>query len=59
MSTANEPATLAGPGFSIRPARPEDCATIANLVHELAVYEELEQFARATAGLDQPLARST
>jgi GNAT superfamily N-acetyltransferase len=35
--------------FSIRPARLEDSATIANLVHELAVYEKLEQFARATA----------
>ena len=37
------------PGFSIRPARPEDSATIANLVRELAVYEKLEQFAQATA----------
>src|SRR5262245_42649730 len=36
-------------GFSIRAARPEDSATIANLVYELAVYEKLEQFARATA----------
>ncbi len=34
--------------FSIRPARPEDAATIANLVYELAVYEKLEQSARAT-----------
>ena len=38
-----------GPASSIRPARPEDCATIANLVRELAVYEKLEQFAQATA----------
>ena len=30
-------------GFSIRAARPEDSATIANLVHELAVYEKLEK----------------
>src|SRR5271157_467803 len=36
------------PAFSIRPARPADAATIANLVYELAVYEKLEQFARAT-----------
>jgi GNAT superfamily N-acetyltransferase len=35
--------------FTIRPARAEDCGTIANLVFELAVYERLEQFARATA----------
>jgi len=35
--------------FAIRPARPEDCETIANLVRELAVYEKLEQFAKATA----------
>jgi GNAT superfamily N-acetyltransferase len=35
--------------FSLRPARPEDSATIANLVRELAVYEKLEQFANATA----------
>jgi GNAT superfamily N-acetyltransferase len=33
---------------TIRPAGPEDCGTIANLVYELAVYEKLEQFARAT-----------
>jgi GNAT superfamily N-acetyltransferase len=35
--------------FTIRPVRPEDCEAIANLVLELAVYEKLEQFARATA----------
>jgi len=35
--------------FVIRRAREEDSATIANLVRELAVYEKLEQFARATA----------
>ena len=35
-------------GFSIRPARPEDAEILVNLVHELAVYEKLEQHARAT-----------
>jgi GNAT superfamily N-acetyltransferase len=39
----------AGRGFTIRPARLDDCETIANLVRELAVYEKLERFARATA----------
>ncbi len=33
---------------TIRPVRPEDAATIANLVYELAVYEKLERFAQAT-----------
>ncbi len=45
---AGESAVESQPAFSIRPARPEDAATIANLVYELAVYEKLEQFARAT-----------
>jgi len=36
------------PGFSIRAARPEDAEILVNLVHELAVYEKLEQHARAT-----------
>ena len=49
LSAGGEPLSVAQPGFMIRPARPEDSATIANLVHELAVYEKLEQFARATA----------
>jgi GNAT superfamily N-acetyltransferase len=35
--------------FSIRPARPEDCATIVGLIHELAVYERLEDQAKATS----------
>jgi GNAT superfamily N-acetyltransferase len=47
--TAGEFAVGTQAAFSIRPARPEDAATIANLVYELAVYEKLEQFARATA----------
>jgi GNAT superfamily N-acetyltransferase len=38
-----------GAGFTIRAARPDDCVTIANLVRELAVYEKLEQYAKATA----------
>jgi GNAT superfamily N-acetyltransferase len=37
------------PALAIRPARPEDSATIANLVYELAVYEKLEEFAQASA----------
>ena len=36
------------PGFSIRPARPDDAELLVNLVRELAVYEKLEQHARAT-----------
>lgn len=35
-------------GFSIRPARAEDAELLVNLVRELAVYEKLEQHARAT-----------
>jgi GNAT superfamily N-acetyltransferase len=47
-------AAVSGPseqhaGFTIRPAGPDDSATIANLVRELAVYEKLEQFVTATA----------
>jgi GNAT superfamily N-acetyltransferase len=38
----------AAPAFSIRPARPEDAELLVNLVHELAVYEKLEQHALAT-----------
>lgn len=34
--------------FSIRPARAEDAELLVNLVRELAVYEKLEQHARAT-----------
>ena len=34
--------------FSIRPATPDDCDAIANLVRELAVYEKLEHLAKAT-----------
>jgi len=33
--------------FSIRAARPDDAELLVNLVHELAVYEKLEQNARA------------
>jgi GNAT superfamily N-acetyltransferase len=36
-------------GFSIRPARPEDAELLVTFVHELAVYEKLEQHALATA----------
>ncbi len=34
---------------TIRPATPEDCETIANLIRELAVYEKLGDEAKATA----------
>jgi GNAT superfamily N-acetyltransferase len=37
-----------GPSFTIRPARPDDAETLANLVRELAIYEKLEQHAKAT-----------
>jgi GNAT superfamily N-acetyltransferase len=33
---------------TIRPARPEDAKILVNLVRELAVYEKLEPYARAT-----------
>jgi GNAT superfamily N-acetyltransferase len=33
---------------AIRPCRPEDSGTLAALVRELAAYEHLEEFARAT-----------
>jgi GNAT superfamily N-acetyltransferase len=36
-------------GFAIRAARSEDAEVLVNLVRELAVYEKLEQHARATA----------
>jgi GNAT superfamily N-acetyltransferase len=34
--------------YSIRPARPDDAELLVSLVRELAVYEKLEQYARAT-----------
>jgi GNAT superfamily N-acetyltransferase len=33
---------------SIRPCRPDDAETLAAMVRELAIYEHLEEFARAT-----------
>ena len=39
---------------TIRPARPDDVPTIASLIRELAVYEKLEDQAKAT---DEDLAR--
>ena len=39
--------TAGAPGFSIRAARPADAELLVNLVRELAVYEKLEQHARA------------
>jgi GNAT superfamily N-acetyltransferase len=47
-TTARACSADSGTSVVVRPARPEDSATIANLVRELAVYERLEQFARAT-----------
>jgi GNAT superfamily N-acetyltransferase len=44
----DEPTSLRST-VTIRPARPEDSGTIANLVYELAVYEKLEQHAKAGA----------
>jgi GNAT superfamily N-acetyltransferase len=41
--------SAAGAPFSIRPVRPADVDVLANLVRELAVYEKLEDHARATA----------
>jgi len=35
--------------LTIRPARPDDAELLANLVRELAVYEKLEELAKATA----------
>jgi GNAT superfamily N-acetyltransferase len=35
--------------FTIRPATPDDVEALANLVRELAIYEKLEQLAKATA----------
>jgi GNAT superfamily N-acetyltransferase len=32
---------------TIRPCRPDDAETLVTLIHELAVYERLEQFAKA------------
>jgi GNAT superfamily N-acetyltransferase len=34
--------------YSIHPARPEDVEVLANLIRELAVYEKLDEHARAT-----------
>ena len=44
-----ERADAAGSAYTIRMARPEDSGTIATLVRELAMYEKLEQYAKATA----------
>jgi GNAT superfamily N-acetyltransferase len=46
--TAVGQSRTADAGFSIRPARPGDAELLVNLVRELAVYEKLEQHARAT-----------
>jgi GNAT superfamily N-acetyltransferase len=40
--------TLPSPPFSIRPAAPGDCATLVALIRELAIYERLEDQAKAT-----------
>ena len=36
------------PSYVIRPVTPDDMEVLANLVRELAVYERLEEFAKAT-----------
>ncbi len=38
-----------GVTLTVRPARPDDAELLANLVRELAVYEKLEEHAKATA----------
>jgi GNAT superfamily N-acetyltransferase len=48
QTTADEPRRDGPRPFAVRPARPEDCETIVNLVRELAVYEKLDHLARAT-----------
>ena len=40
---------MTDPSCLIRPCRPDDAETLVNLVRELAVYEKLEDAARATA----------
>ena len=37
------------PGLHIRPVTTDDMELLANLVRELAVYEKLEEYAKATA----------
>ncbi len=49
LTTTDVPPGRDGASFQIRPARPDDCETIANLVRELAIYEKLEHRAVATA----------
>lgn len=44
-----DPSPRATPPFHIRPAVPDDSQAIADLVRELAIYEKLEAFAKATA----------
>jgi GNAT superfamily N-acetyltransferase len=34
--------------FTVRPGRPDDAQTLVSLIRELAVYEKLAQYARAT-----------
>jgi GNAT superfamily N-acetyltransferase len=46
LPVTDKPAAI---GYSIRPARPHDAELLVNLVRELAVYEKLELYARATA----------
>lgn len=47
-SSPNSTKEPARASFTIRPAVPGDAATIASLVHELAVYEKLEHLAKGT-----------
>jgi GNAT superfamily N-acetyltransferase len=44
----NDASGRSAPQFVIRPVTPDDMDVVANLVRELAVYEKLEDLARAT-----------
>lgn len=44
----NQPEPTSTPPFHIRHATPDDAPTIVTLIRELAVYEKLEEFAKAT-----------
>jgi GNAT superfamily N-acetyltransferase len=44
----NDASGGSAPPFAIRPVTPDDMDVLANLVRELAVYEKLEEYAKAT-----------
>ena len=47
--TPTDPSPRPTPPFRIRPAVEEDAEAIANLIRELAIYEKLDRFAKASA----------